>query len=303
VIPGARRALVTGASGLLGRRLVRAWGEERTVVVGRDPARLAKTFPRARAVGWDGASLLAPDALEGVDVVLHLAGEPVAEGRWTDAKKARIRDSRVAGTRAVVESIAAAAAPPRVLVSASAVGYYGDRGDEVLDEDSAPGDDFLAEVCRAWESEAARAGALGCRVVSLRIGIVLAEDGGALERMTTVFKAGVGGKLGSGKQWFPWIHADDVVGLFQLAATTESLSGALNATAPQPVTNAELTKALAHALGRVAFLPAPAFALRLALGEMASAVLASQRAVPKRALAAGYVFRFTDLAAALAAVV
>ena len=234
--------------------------------------------------------------------MFHLAGEPVVDGRWDTAKKDRILLSRVDSTRALVRAFAdlEQSARPRVLVCASAVGIYGSRGDELLTEDSAPAAGFLADVCRAWEEEAARARDLGIRVVSLRIGIVLAREGGALAKMLPLFRLGVGGRLGDGKQWMPWIHIDDIVGLLRFAAANDHLSGPVNAAAPQPVQNVTFTRALGKAVRRPALLPAPAFALRIALGEAANVVLASQHVVPTRATDAGYRFVHPTLAGALA---
>ena len=259
----------------------------------------------AETVTWDGESPLPPAALREVDAVFHLAGEPVVDGRWDTAKKDRILLSRVDSTRALVRAFAALeqSARPRVLVCASAVGIYGSRGDELLTEDSAPAAGFLADVCRAWEEEAARARDLGIRVVSLRIGIVLAAEGGALAKMLPLFRLGVGGRLGDGKQWMPWIHIDDIVGLLRFAAANDHLSGPVNAAAPQPVQNVTFTRALGKAVRRPALLPAPAFALRIALGEAANVVLASQHVVPTRATDAGYRFVHPTLAGALASLV
>lgn len=254
----------------------------------------------SRVVRWDGRSPLDPPALEGVAAVFHLAGEPVAEGRWTEEKKERIARSRIDGTRALVASLAAMPVRPRVLVSASAVGFYGARGDELLTESSAPGEGFLADVCRAWEAEAARASELGVRVVSLRIGIVLANEGGALPRMLPAFRLGLGARLGDGRQFMPWIHVDDLVGLLRFAAAHEDVRGPVAAVAPEIVTNAVFTRTLGEALHRPALLAAPALALRLALGEAASVILASQRVVPERALEKGYRFAHPSLAGALA---
>lgn len=294
------KALVTGATGTIGRALeARLDGD--TVVLSRDPEAARRALPRATALGWNGVDDLPAGALEGVEAVFHLAGEPVAEGRWTEAKRARIKDSRVLGTRALVRSIAArpAGERPRVLVSASAVGFYGSRGDEVLTEASAPGEGFLPDVCRAWEDEARAAEALGVRVVLLRVGIGLAREGGALARMLPMFKLGVAGKLGRGDQYMPWIHVEDVVNLFVHAARTESISGPVNAVSPEPVTNADFTRGLARALARPAIFAAPAPVLKMALGEMACVVLASQRVLPERAVASGFAFAFPSLDDAL----
>ena len=298
-----KRALVTGATGMIGRALVHALGEAETVVVGRDRDRLARAFPRAKSVAWDGNSALDASALDGVDVVYHLAGEPVGEGRWSEEKKRRIAESRVNGTRGIVDAMAAAELRPRVLVCASAVGYYGSRGDELLDEESAQGEGFLAGVCGRWENEAAKARASGARVALVRIGVVFAREGGALGKMLPIFRTGLAGPLGDGKQWMPWLHRDDAVGLLRFAADTPEIDGPMNACAPAPVTNNDFTRTLAHVLHRPAFFRAPAAALRVLFGEMAAVVLASQRVTPARALAAGYAFRFDTLEGALRDVV
>jgi uncharacterized protein (TIGR01777 family) len=226
---------------------------------------------------------------------VHLAGEPVSQ-RWTKAARERIRSSRVEGTGRLVEALRAD--PPRVLVSASAVGYYGSRGDEVLTEASHPADDFLGEVCREWEHEARKAEEFGVRVVSLRNGVVLGK-GGALGKMLPPFKLGLGGKMGDGKQWMAWIHVADVIGLIEFAISSAQLTGPVNATAPNPVTNAEFTRKLAAALHRPAIFPIPKFALHLLFGDMARIVYASQRVIPEAALEAGYEFRFPALNSAL----
>lgn len=290
--------LITGATGMLGRRLVRDLGGD-VVALTRDATRAASALSAARLVEWDARSLLDSATLDGVDTVFHLAGEPVAEGRWTEEKKRRLRDSRTVTTRALVDSLRRATTRPRVLVSASAVGIYGSRGDEILTEDSAPGTGFLADLCRAWEAEARAAAELGIRVVNVRIGIVLAREGGALARMLPLFKAGIAGPLASGSQWMPWLHVDDAIGLLRHAASTASLDGPMNACVPEPVTNREFTRVLGSVVHRPAILPVPRFALRVAFGETAEVVLASQRAVPTRALATGYAFRYTDLREAL----
>jgi uncharacterized protein (TIGR01777 family) len=242
-------------------------------------------------------------ALGGCDAVVNLAGAPIVDPphRWTEARKQAIRDSRVEATRCVGDALRHAERPPAVLVSGSAVGYYGSRADRVLDETASPGDDFLAKICIAWE-EAAREVADVTRVTLLRTGIVLGPDGGALHNMLTPFRLGVGGPWGPGTQWWPWIHRDDVVGLM-LLALERPLPGAVNAVAPNPVTVNEFAKTLGAVLSRPALARVPEFALRLALGEAAEAMLASQRVVPRRALDAGYQFRFPDLRGALADVV
>jgi uncharacterized protein (TIGR01777 family) len=294
------KALITGGTGLLGRSLLANLQDP--VVLSRDPARAGQTSQAGRALRWDPASEPAPpEALQGIDVVFNLAGEPVAEGRWTQDKKRRIRDSRLLATSNLIAGLRALDRKPGVLVSASAVGYYGDRGDQELDETSQAGQGFLAEVCAAWEREALAAEALGVRVVCVRIGIVLAPGGGALARMLTPFRMGAGGRLGSGKQWMPWIHIDDVVGILLHAARNEAVRGALNAVSPQPVTNAEFTQALGRALHRPAILPIPKTALRIAFGEMSEVLTASQRVLPRSAARTGYPFKHAGLEGALAA--
>jgi uncharacterized protein len=295
------RALVTGATGFIGRRLVASL--ERAVVLSRRPDIAGQMLGYTQVFAWEPESGPPPaQAFEGVDAVFNFAGESVAGGRWTAKRKDRIRASRVLGTRNLVLGIQAQKRRPRVLVSASAVGYYGSRGDEVLEETATPGSDFLAEVCGAWETEANRAAQLGVRVVTPRIGLVLGKGGGALARMLTPFKLGLGGKLGDGRHWMPWIHLDDLVGLFLLAARTE-ISGALNAVGPEPVTNNQFTRAFAAALGRPAIFPVPKAALRLIFGELASALLASQRVVPHVAVKMGYPFRYASLDDALREIV
>ncbi len=295
------RTLVTGATGFVGRRLLGRL--ERPVVLSRDAAR-AETQLQAfgvRAATWQPQAGLPPaEAFEGVDVVFHLAGDPVAEGRWTKAKKADIRDSRVVGTRNLVAGLRDLSVKPRVLISGSEVGYYGDRGDDELDERSPAGSDFLASVCVEWECEALAARELGIRVVCLRSGVVLGPGGGALAKMLTPFKMGMGGALGSGNQYMPWVHIDDLVELMLFAAGNESVAGPLNGVAPNPVTNREFTKTLGRVLGRPTVMPAvPAFVLRTLVGDMAEMLLGSQRVVPRAALAAGFAFRFPDLEPAL----
>ena len=253
-----------------------------------------------RVVGWDPQAGPPPtEAFEGVDVIFHLAGESVAEGRWTSAQKARIRESRVVGTQNLVAGIARAEPRPRVLVSASAVGYYGDRGEEELTEASAPGDDFLADVCVEWERAARVAEQHGVRVVLARTGIVLGQ-GGALAKMLTPFKLGAGGPLGNGRQWMPWIHVADLARLYLHAADTTSIQGPMNAVGPHPVRNSEFTKALGRALHRPAFMPAPYLGLRLVFGEFAKVLFASQRVIPQVAIDTGFHFEYPQIAAALA---
>lgn len=294
------KTLLTGATGLIGRELVARLGG--AVVLSRDPERARRTLPGVEAHAWAPEAGPPPaEAFQGVEAVFNLAGEPVGEGRWTAERKRRIRDSRVLGTRNLVAGLATLERRPRVLVSASAVGYYGDRGDEILDETSPPGRGFLADVCAEWEREAMAAERLGVRVVCVRTGIVLARGGGALAKMLTPFRMGVGGRLGDGRQWMPWIHVDDEVGLLLHARNDARIQGALNAVGPRPVTNAELTRELGRALHRPALLPVPKTALRLAFGEMSEILTASQRVLPKEAERTGYAFEHPELAGALAA--
>ncbi len=286
---------LTGASGFLGKPLIRSLQAERHAlrVLGRRP------IPGLPFSQWDSLSGEPPEeSLASTDAIIHLAGEPVAQ-RWTPEVKQRIRDSRILGTRHLVHALSMQSRRPTVLICASAIGIYGSRGDEMLTENSRPGEGFLAEVTADWEKEADMAEALGIRVVKIRIGVVLGKDGGALAKMLPPFRMGVGGKLASGKQWMSWVHIDDLVGMIQFALANEKVHGAWNGTAPQPVTNAEFTSKLAEVLHRPALLPVPAFALRLLFGEMASVVLASQRVLPEAAKSAGFKFQFPDLASAL----
>lgn len=294
------KALVTGATGFVGPRLLRLL--DSPVVVSRSPERARRTIGNLAGpiFRWDPMREPLPaEALEGVDVVYHLAGESVAEGRWTSAQKARIRESRVIGTRNLVQGIKHVERKPGVLVSASAVGFYGDRGDDELTETAAPADDFLAEVCVAWEREAVAAEQLGVRTVTARTGIVLGAGGGALAKMLTPFKLGAGGPLGNGRQWMPWVHVADLARLYVHAADTASIRGPMNAVAPNPVRNSEFTKALGRQLHRPAFMPAPYLGLRLLFGEFAQVLFASQRVIPKVALDTGFVFQYPDIASAL----
>jgi len=292
------RFLVTGATGLIGRALLRNLDD--VVVLARNPERARAELGDVRAFAWQAQQELPPaEAFEGVDIVVHLAGEPVASEKWSEEKKRAIRDSRVIGTRNLVDGLAALSVRPSVLVSASAVGYYGDRADEQLTEEMEAGVGFLAEVCVEWEAEAAKARALGLRVISARTGIVLAAEDGALSRMLTPFRLGLGGRLGGGQQWMPWVHIDDVVGLLLHASRTARLDGPMNVVAPNPVSNRAFTKALGRALRRPAFLPVPRFALRAAFGEMSEVLLASQRAVPHVAEQSGYLFAYAKIDAAL----
>ncbi|HEY2415099.1 MAG TPA: TIGR01777 family oxidoreductase [Pirellulaceae bacterium] len=294
-------ALVTGGTGFVGRRLLAKL--DQPVVVSRDAAKAAKKLEplKPKVIRWDPLhDPLPAAALSGVDAIFHLAGDPVAEGRWTEKKKQRIRDSRVLGTQNLVAGLAAAATRPKTLISASAVGYYGDCGDAEIDERSPPGHDFLAEVCIGWERAALTARDLGIRVVLIRTGVVLGEKGGALAKMLTPFQLGLGSPLGSGNQYMPWIHIDDLVELMLFAAREPPISGPLNGTAPHPVTNREFTKTLGHVLGRPTFMPAvPPLALKILLGGFGQVLLDSQRALPHAALAAGFAFHYPELEGAL----
>lgn len=292
------RILVSGAAGLVGTALLPALSAQ-----GHEPARLVRG-PAAEGFGptvrWDpGRGAIDVPALSGYDAVVHLAGESIV-GRWDAAKKQRIRDSRVAGTRVLVEALAKLAKPPKVFVSASASGYYGHRGQEMLTERSAPAQDFLGQVCREWEAAAAPLAAKGVRVVPLRFGIILSPQGGALKALLLPFRLGLGGVVGAGTQYWSWITLEDVVGVILHALAHETLQGPVNAVSPTPATNREFTAALGHALKRPTIFPLPACVARAVLGEMADALLlASARLVPKKLQDTGYAFQHPELAAAL----
>ena len=291
---------VTGATGFIGRRLVRRLlaDNHSLILLGRTPR--TGLGPGIRFSIWDAMEGEPPEeSLAGADAVIHLAGEPVAQ-RWTPVAKRRIRGSRVDGTRRLVEALSTLSRRPAVMVCASAIGLYGSSGDEVLTESSPPGKDFLAETCVEWEKAAGLAEALGLRVVKIRTGLVLGREGGVLARMLPPFKAGLGGRLGSGKHWMSWIHIDDLVELIRFALDQPALRGAANATSPNPVTNAEFTEKLAKALRRPALFPVPSFVIKTLFGEMAEIVLASQRVLPRAAQAACFRFQYPDLAPALA---
>ncbi|MFN3421343.1 MAG: TIGR01777 family oxidoreductase [Armatimonadota bacterium] len=306
------RIVVIGGTGFIGQAVLReflvTWGRELQATVVTRKREGAELFPTwQRPFVWDvSESPPPPSLIDGVDAVINLAGETVAQ-RWTQAAKQRIRDSRVLTTRNLVESFRQAARPPKVLVNASAIGYYGDRGDEELTEDSPPGSGFLAEVCQLWEEEALKAEEFGVRVVCARFGIVFGAGGGILERMMPVFEWGLGAKLGSGKQWMSWVHVNDAAGLILHAVTKEQIKGAMNVVSPNPVTNRDFTRALARAVGKPAFLATilsvPTFILRMQLGEGASVLTASQKVLPKVAQATGYKFIHTDIEEALREVV
>lgn len=298
----ADRVLISGVTGFVGRRLAAALHAAGHEVTGlsRDPLTARRRVPElAHAYTWlSDHGEPRHEAFEGKDVVVHLAGEPVA-GRWTHPKKLAIESSRIEGTALLVEAIERCERRPRALVSASAIGFYGDRGEEELTESSGPGDDFLAKVCLGWEREARAAGAHRVRVVVLRIGLVLGREGGALEAMLPLFNLGLGGRLGRGAQWWSWIHIDDLVRVIRHAIDDSSMEGPVNAVAPAPVRQAELARTLGRVMHRPAFLPAPAFAVRLALGGFAAELLASRRVLPKRLLESDFELEHPELEGAL----
>jgi uncharacterized protein (TIGR01777 family) len=298
------KLVIAGGTGFLGNALAWTWAEE-----GHDVRVLTRGLPAGEArhesgtgkpgitrVGWVPDGSPAPAAeIDGTNAVINLAGESIAGRRWTPARKQLLRDSRVLPTRSLTAAIAAAAAPPAVFVSASGAGYYGDRGNEPLSENAGPGDDFLAHLCVEWEAEAAAAARPGLRLVMLRSGIALEKSGGALPQMARPFRLFAGGPLASGRQYFPWIHRHDWLEMVRWIVDTPGVSGPVNVTAPHPVTNAEFARALGRALHRPAIVPAPRFALKVALGELADALLASQRVLPGAALAHGYHFRYPEI--------
>lgn len=291
------KVLISGASGPIGAALLsllRERGDQVTKLVRHSTSQSGE-------IQWDPMQPVSPESVSGFDAVIHLAGESIV-GRWNPKRKAAIRDSRVLGTRHLAEALAKAKQPPSVLVSASAMGYYGNRGEEVLREDSAPGAGFLPDVCREWEAVTAAASHAGIRVVNVRIAMVLSPKGGALEAMVTPFRLGVGGRMGSGQQWWSWIDVRDLAAAFVFAMENKSVQGPVNGASPNAVRNAEFTKVLASTLSRPAIFPMPAFAARLALGEMADELLlASQHVVPDRLTLSGFRFQYGELAASLRA--
>lgn len=290
---------ISGASGLIGRRLLKTLAADGHTIQVLSRHAGTNMPGNIRVFVWDPTKGEPPgDALRDADAIVHLAGEPVAQ-RWNDDVKRRIRESRVFGTTNLVNALARLDRRPSTLICASATGYYGSRGDEILTEASAPGSDYLADVCIAWERAAQGAEALGMQVVRVRTGVVLDARGGALAKMLPPFKMGVGGRIGSGRQWMSWIHADDLAGIFRWALAG-SVGGPVNGVAPNPVTNADFTKALAGALKRPALFPVPAFGLKALFGEMSEVLLGSQRVAPKAAEAGGYRFQFPEVGAALA---
>lgn len=289
------RILVSGVSGPIGAALLptlKARGYEITRLVRAAPA-------GDRQILWDPAKPIAPEAVSGFDAVIHLAGESIV-GRWTAEKKRRIRDSRVVGTGNLARALANARDKPQVFVCSSAIGFYGDRGNEVLNEESAPGEGFLPDVCREWEAATQPAVNAGIRTVQMRTGVVLSPTGGALGKMLTPFKMGLGGKIGNGCQWMSWIDVQDMVGAIHHILKSDLLQGPVNLVAPKPVTNSEFTQTLASVLSRPAIFPVPAFVVKLAFGEMGETVLlGSQRVEPAQLVASGYPFRFSDLRVSL----
>ena len=294
---GSARVLITGASGLIGQALVlslKSRGFEVIRLV-RGPA------SGSDQIQWSPTRAIPPEAISGFDAVVHLAGESIV-GRWIQAKKSKIRESRVTSTRNLVQSLVKAANPPRTLIVASAVGYYGNRDDEILNEKSSPGGGFLAEVCREWEAASQPAVDAGIRAVQLRTGIVLSTEGGALKQMLLPFRMGVGGRLGSGRQWMSWIHIQDHVSAVHHILKNDLLQGPVNMVGPKPVTNAEFTETLGSVLSRPTIFPVPAFGMKLIFGQMAEEVLlGSQRVEPARLVTSGYPFQYSDLRKALEA--
>ncbi len=291
------RILITGSTGLLGTELQRSFTEK-----GYELLLASRKEPKdEHHIQWSiDEGFTDPEKLEGIDVVVHLAGENVSGLRWTDEKKKAIRDSRVLGTRNVVDAISKLKNKPKVFVASSAIGFYGERGDEEVTESSAAGDNFLAEVCKEWEAESRRAEDAGIRTVLLRTGIVLSKDGGALATMLTPFKLGVGGVVGSGKQWMSWISLEDEIAIINYVIENENIRGAVNAVSPNPVTNHDFTKTLGEVLYRPTFLPLPEFAVSMIFGEMGDALLlASTKVLPKRLEDAGFEFKYPDLKEAI----
>ncbi len=297
------RVIITGGTGLIGRALaadLAAAGRE-VIVLSRNPQRSPAMPPGVRLEKWDGRTAQGwGDLADGAEAIVNLAGESIAGGRWTAARKRRIRESRLAAGAAVVEAVVAARQKPHVVVQASGAGYYGPRGDELILEDTLPGTDFLGRLAAEWEASTAPVEAMGVRRVVVRTGVVLSREGGALPRLILPFRFFVGGPLGRGRQWVPWIHITDEVRAVRFLMENPDARGPYNLTAPNPVPNAQMARVLGRVLGRPAWLPVPAPALRLLLGEMADVLLTGQRAVPQRLLEAGFIFRFPELDAALA---
>jgi uncharacterized protein (TIGR01777 family) len=286
--------LVSGSSGLIGSALLPSLKTQ-----GYRVTRLVRRPASVDQIAWDPTQPIPPDAVSGFDAVIHLAGESIV-GRWTDAKKKAIRDSRAVATRNLAHALAQTKVKPQVFICSSAIGYYGNRGDELLNERSAPGTGFLSDVCREWEAATQPAADAGIRTAQIRTGVVLSPKGGALGKMLAPFKLGVGGRIGDGRQWMSWIDVQDMVGGILHVLKTDSLQGPVNMVAPKPVTNAEFTKTLASVLSRPAIFPVPEFAIKMLFGEMGETVLlGSQRVEPAQLVASGYSFRFSDLRASL----
>jgi uncharacterized protein len=294
------RILITGSHGLVGRALISELTKD-----GHEILSLVRHKSEgASEIEWHpNQGAIDSERVSGFDVVVHLAGESIASGRWTDEKKRKIRESRVNGTTLLSQALARSSKPPATFISASAIGYYGNRADQLLDEKSAPGNDFLAEVCVAWERATGEAEARGVRTIHARFGIILDQEGGALAKMLTPFRMGVGGRIGDGKQWMSWIALVDVIKGLKFVIENDSITGPVNFVAPHPVTNSEFTKTLGDALSRPTLFPMPSFAVRLAFGEMGDALLLSSAKVePRRLQQSGYRFEFENLQPALAAI-
>ncbi len=292
--------LITGASGFIGQMLVNRLLASQNEVNYLGRRRSNRLDSRAAFHRWDAGQAPPLDSVPTFEAIIHLAGEPIAQ-RWNSDVRRRIRESRVEGTRQLVTAISKLRYKPSVLVSASAVGYYGDRGDEILTESSGPGSDFLAQLCVDWEREALHAREVGLRVVLIRIATVLGREGGALKQMLTPFRLGIGGKFGNGRQWVTWIHVDDLIQLLIFSAENSSVEGPLNGSAPRPVSNAEFTRVLAAAVHRPAVFRIPKFALKLALGDVAEFVFKSERVIPEATERAGFGFQYPEIEAALRA--
>jgi uncharacterized protein (TIGR01777 family) len=293
------RILVSGVSGPIGAALLPSLKAGGAQITRLTRAKASRSSGGEETIAWDPTRPIAPEEVSGFDAVIHLAGESII-GRWTDAKKKAIRDSRVVGTANLAQALAFAKDKPRVFVCSSAIGYYGDRGEEVLREESAPGRGFLPDVCKEWEAATQAASAAGIRTAQIRTGIVLSPKGGALGSMLTPFKLGLGGRVGDGRQWMSWIDVQDMVGAIHHILKNDLLQGPVNMVAPRPVTNAEFTKTLASVLSRPAIFPVPRFAVRLAFGEMGETVLlGSQRVEAAQLVTSGYPFRFRELRASL----
>lgn len=291
--------LITGGTGFIGSALSRELSNSGHKVIITSRRKTPPKLENIEIVRWDIQTPLSSEIMSSIDAVINLAGESLISGRWTKKRKERIMSSRVNTTRLLVESIKNANPKPKVLISASAVGYYGPHGDEYVTEDALPASDFLAGVCKAWEKEALRAQESGVRVVITRFGIVLESDGGALSKMAIPFKFFLGGHLGSGQQWFSWVHREDIIGFMKYALENESVSGHFNLTSPQPVTNKELCSALGKALNRPSWFHVPAFMIKLTLGEVGKVLLTGQRVLPEKALKAGYKFKYPEINEAL----